>query len=107
MIGRVIWLILSCLHPAQGLSPCANEDGSGGPLPCVWDAQHVGNHVGQSFVITDGGVTIYLVHAHVTFPPEGGTNMGCDDGYIPVDDDDGYPAVRCERINESLRERTK
>lgn len=34
--------------PASAV-PCKYEDGSSGPLPCYWDAAHVGNHVGNSF----------------------------------------------------------
>ena len=47
------------------LQPCASEDSSG---PCVWDAAHMGNGEGQSFIRLpqtanhpDGRV-IYLSH---------------------------------------------
>lgn len=33
------------------LPPCANEDGSGGSLPCHWDASKQGNGIGRSFAI--------------------------------------------------------
>jgi len=34
---------------APQLAPCPSEDYDG-PSACVWDAQHRGNHEGQSFV---------------------------------------------------------
>jgi hypothetical protein len=36
--------------------PCSVEDGSEGPLPCYWDAAHMGNGKGNSFVILNGGI---------------------------------------------------
>jgi len=35
--------------------PCANEDGSGGTLPCYWDAQSRANGEGRSFTINSDG----------------------------------------------------
>lgn len=32
--------------------PCATEDGSGGPMPCWWDASTRGNHQGHSVLVT-------------------------------------------------------
>lgn len=32
-------------------SPCRYEDGSGGPLPCIWDGRHMGNGVGRSYIM--------------------------------------------------------
>lgn len=40
--------------------PCAYEDGSGGQLPCYWDARQAGNGVGQSFWIDRRDRTHYL-----------------------------------------------
>lgn len=34
------------------LPPCVNEDGSGGPVPCLWNARTMGNGQGRSFVVT-------------------------------------------------------
>lgn len=33
------------------LPPCAHEDGSGGPVPCVWIGTEQGNLVGRSYVV--------------------------------------------------------
>lgn len=38
-------------------TPCAYEDGSGGPLPCRWDAGTAGNGIGESFTVHPGGPT--------------------------------------------------
>jgi hypothetical protein len=39
-----------------GIPPCTQEDGSGQPKPCYWNAQVQGNGTGRSFVIVpDGG----------------------------------------------------
>lgn len=49
----------------KSLQPCATE---GSPGPCVWDATHMGNGTGQSFIVLpptanypDGRV-VYLSH---------------------------------------------
>lgn len=34
------------------LPPCVNEDGSGGPVPCLWDGTRMGNGVGATYVVT-------------------------------------------------------
>ena len=34
------------------LPPCVWEDGSGGPLPCFWDAANRGNGLGASYIVT-------------------------------------------------------
>lgn len=41
------------------LPPCASEDGSGGPIPCRWDASKEGNGIGTSFTILDEHTWIY------------------------------------------------
>lgn len=38
------------VHKAQRMYLCVYEDGSGGPLPCVWDGRHMGNGHGRSLV---------------------------------------------------------
>lgn len=45
--------------PARAV-PCVYEDGSGGPLPCYWDAGDMGNGVGNSFWIDRRDRTHYL-----------------------------------------------
>jgi len=35
--------------PVKRLAPCVFEDGSGGALPCLWDASKRGNHKGRSY----------------------------------------------------------
>lgn len=43
------------LHPVRILPPCAVEDASSGPVPCVWFAPSMGNGRGHSFrVYRDG-----------------------------------------------------
>ena len=37
------------------MQPCVEEDGSGGSLPCFWDAQTRGNGIGRSFWIDSNG----------------------------------------------------
>jgi hypothetical protein len=37
--------------------PCATEDGSGGPLPCYWNAGTAGNGIGESFTVHPDGPT--------------------------------------------------
>jgi len=39
-------------HVGPTLPPCVWEDGSGGPLPCFWDAAHRGNGLGASYIVT-------------------------------------------------------
>lgn len=42
---------------ARAVGPaCVNEDGSGSPLPCRWDAQLEGNGVGHSFSVFAAGL---------------------------------------------------
>ena len=38
------------------LPACVNEDGSGGPMPCVWDAEKRGNGEGQSVIVYSDGI---------------------------------------------------
>lgn len=38
------------------LPACVNEDGSGGPMPCVWDAERRGNGEGQSVIVYGDGI---------------------------------------------------
>ncbi len=53
-------------EPHPGARPCNHEDGSGDPLPCVWDARHMGNGAGRSYVLyrnEPGDVRInYVTH---------------------------------------------
>jgi hypothetical protein len=35
------------------LPPCVEEDGSGGPVPCLWDGPHRGNGRGNRVVVTN------------------------------------------------------
>lgn len=46
----------------RALPGCVNEDGSGGPLPCVWDARHMGDGHGDSFIIRRDETTRYITH---------------------------------------------
>lgn len=40
--------------------PCASEDSAG---PCVWDARHMGNGEGRSFMVQGSGRVVYVSHA--------------------------------------------
>lgn len=42
-----------------GLAPCEYEDSN----HCVWDARHMGNGHGRSFVVSRHGVVRYVSHA--------------------------------------------
>lgn len=46
-------------HTRLAWKPCASEDAPG---PCVWDARHRGNGVGQSFLVTRTGEVRYVSH---------------------------------------------
>ncbi len=46
--------------PIKKLSPCVFEDGSGGPLPCFWNAAKQGNGVGRSFWVDTRGRVHYV-----------------------------------------------
>lgn len=46
----------------SGIPPCINEDGSGGPVPCVWVADERGNKTGDSYLIDRHGDTYYMGH---------------------------------------------
>lgn len=37
----------------RSLPPCVEEDGSGGPVPCLWDGPHRGNGRGARVVVTN------------------------------------------------------
>lgn len=40
-------------NPAgPSIPPCVYEDGSGGPVPCYWDASERGNGIGQDVIVT-------------------------------------------------------
>jgi hypothetical protein len=49
--------------PAQAhrMAHCHSDDGSG-PRPCVWDARHMGDGEGRSFVKRIGGRIDYVGH---------------------------------------------
>ena len=53
---------------------CVLEDGSGGKLPCVWDAKHSGNGGGKSYIIRKNDKTVYISHkrAHRLYLKAGG-----------------------------------
>lgn len=36
---------------AAYVPPCVDEDGSGGPVPCLWDGTRMGNGVGATYVV--------------------------------------------------------
>lgn len=48
-------------------APCEYEDSNG----CVWDARHMGNGLGRSFLATRTGKTIFIPHraAHLLLNP--------------------------------------
>lgn len=50
--------------------PCASEDAAG---PCVWDARHMGNGEGRSFVVRASGRVVYVSHARAHALMFGGT----------------------------------
>lgn len=95
----VLALTVSPAQAKESFPACANEDGSGDPLPCIWDAQTQGNHRGESFVISHDEVTYYLAHA--TAKPKGkhGIKFKCAKHYKAKDTtkQDGYPAIRCKK----------
>ena len=43
--------------------PCAYEDSTN----CVWDARHMGNGIGRSFVVRPSGRVVYVSHARAHF----------------------------------------
>jgi hypothetical protein len=43
--------------------PCAYEDSNG----CVWDARHMGNGAGRSYVAKPDGRVIYVSHARAHY----------------------------------------
>lgn len=53
-------LAVGWLAPTR-LTPCVNEDGSGGRLPCYWDAKTRGNGTGRSYWIDRAGNVHYLI----------------------------------------------
>jgi len=72
MLAIFTALILSTLapqaqtvEPANNVQACKWEDGSG-QRHCVWDARHMGNGGGRSFIALDGGtdraVYVYISH---------------------------------------------
>jgi hypothetical protein len=44
--------------------PCLTDEPHPGPDPrgCVWDARHMGNGVGRSFVVRPSGRLVYVTH---------------------------------------------
>lgn len=60
-IAAVVALTAQPAHAApRNLAPCVHEDGSGGPLPCLWDASERGNGIGRSFWIGRNGKVHYI-----------------------------------------------
>lgn len=53
--GDVIRIPQGASVMERGLIPCGSEDGSGGPLPCRWDARMRGDHRGSSFTVLPDG----------------------------------------------------
>lgn len=47
--------------PVRAWQPCPNDEAAGGP--CVWDARHMGNGHGRSFVVTARDRVRYVSHA--------------------------------------------
>jgi hypothetical protein len=64
---------------------CQIEDGSSGPLPCRWDAQHSGNGQGRSFTIEPLA--------------DGGRVFRYDDGRVHVEDSDIDPCLLDDQCN--------
>lgn len=64
----LVLTILALLSPATtsveftaaNLPACVEEDGSGGPIPCYWDASTRGNGQGTSLVFLGDNAWIYL-----------------------------------------------
>lgn len=76
--------------------PCEYEDGSGGPLPCYWDAKQSGNGEGVSYWILSDETTFYdepgLIDGYVT-PDE---EVICPKGWDrPLYNLDGYSWSTC------------
>jgi hypothetical protein len=51
--------LLATPASARDWKPCANEDTPG---PCVWDARHMGNGSGKSFIRRKSGKVVYVTH---------------------------------------------
>lgn len=51
---RFVELIRSRLRRFRRWQPCEHEDGSG-QRRCIWDASRMGNGIGQSYMIINGG----------------------------------------------------
>lgn len=50
----LFYLLLTFSSPSAApgeLPACAVEDGSSGPLPCMWDASKQGNGEGMSYIV--------------------------------------------------------
>lgn len=43
--------------------PCEYEDSTG----CVWDARHMGNGIGRSFVVRPSGRLVFVSHARAHY----------------------------------------
>lgn len=57
---------------AVKIDRCTTEDAvENGDVPCVWDAQHMGNGKGRSFIVTRHRVQVHLRHdrAHCMIRP--------------------------------------
>lgn len=51
---------LAAPAPVDATPPCVTEDSTG---RCVWDARHLGNGTGRSFVVRASGRVVYVTHA--------------------------------------------
>ena len=53
--AAAVWYLLTwslgAVLSVPRLPDCTYEDGSGGPVPCVWDASERGNGEGRSYVV--------------------------------------------------------
>lgn len=51
--------------PVRHLTPCPSDEGADGQTirPCVWDARHMGNGAGSSFIVRKSGRIVHVSHA--------------------------------------------
>lgn len=54
MLATLALVLATATGPLQSAPPCKYEDGSSQRV-CVWDARHMGNGHGLSFVARHGG----------------------------------------------------
>lgn len=49
-------------HPVYMCDTDEAGEGQPGPLPCVWDARHMGNGKGRSFIVRRDLATVRVTH---------------------------------------------